>query len=54
MKIKIVYRIDTSEYFETDTNIINVESWDEVLSEIKSIEGAMCTVIEITNLDLTW
>jgi hypothetical protein len=52
MTIKIRYRIDTSEVFETDENTFECYTWDTVLSEVKSIEGAGCTVIEIINMEI--
>jgi hypothetical protein len=48
MELWITWRIDTEEYYTTDSLISKFETWDDVLREIKIIEGAGCTVLAIT------
>lgn len=39
MNILIHYRCDREEYICTDSNTINVDSWEEVLNEVTQIES---------------
>ena len=51
MTIKITWRCDQEEYFCTDDVTLFVNTWEEVLKEIKSIE-ARSTVISVERVDI--
>lgn len=49
MSVKIIWRCDQEEYHCTDDVTLFVNSWDEVLQEVKKIE-AHCTVLSIERI----
>lgn len=50
MKIKIRWRCDCEEAYVTDNVTIEVDTWDEVLREIESIEGSSNTVLTLERM----
>lgn len=50
MNIEILYRIDTSEYFETNSIVLRDTTWEAVTKEAVFIEAGGNTVISIRNL----
>jgi hypothetical protein len=51
MRFRIRYRIDTSEFFETDDYEFVAEDWTEVYRHIESIERNN-TVLSVERLDI--
>jgi hypothetical protein len=51
MIISIRYRVDSSEFYETDENKLATDNWETVFNEIRSIETRN-TVLEVKRLDI--
>ncbi len=52
MRVKITFRVNTEEQYTPVYSVINVETWDDVLYEIKCIEACDNTVLLVQNLSV--
>lgn len=52
MRVKILYRLDTKEFYTTDSQLLDCYSWEQVLDLINHIESLSCTVIEVKRVDI--
>lgn len=49
MRVFIRWRVDTEEYYTTDSSECIYGDWWDVFDAVEQIEACGCTVLEITN-----